>query len=123
MGIDSQGQAHPRAGGENKRLAVGEGHVAGSSPRGRGKLSAVKINGTSLRLIPARAGKTATPNAASCGSMAHPRAGGENALRASFAIADAGSSPRGRGKRQQDIAVQDLEGLIPARAGKTAPQA
>ena len=53
------------------------------------------------------------------GEGAHPRVGGENKDALAAVKGTAGSSPRGRGKRQQDVTVQDLEGLIPAWAGKT----
>ena len=50
---------------------------------------------------------------------AHPRAGGENNLPLIRGLKDDGSSPRGRGKLQEDV-FQGREGrLIPARAGKT----
>ena len=54
------------------------------------------------------------------GEGAHPRVGGENKDALAAVKGTAGSSPRGRGKRQQDVTVQDLEGLIPAWAGKTS---
>ena len=50
--------AHPRVGGENSRSPLMRAVLAGSSPRGRGKLS--QEDRTQLRdgLIPAWAGKT-----------------------------------------------------------------
>ena len=70
--------AHPRAGGENRRSARGRWSHGGSSPRGRGKPSQRSRALVSRRLIPARAGKTASSCARSRSRAAHPRAGGEN---------------------------------------------
>ena len=50
--------AHPRAGGENCLASVLSCNVAGSSPRGRGKRFGAHQTLASVRLIPARAGKT-----------------------------------------------------------------
>ena len=52
------GAAHPRTGGENTGLKVGEGWVGGSSPHGRGKHDVDYLGRPTERLIPARAGKT-----------------------------------------------------------------
>ena len=91
----------------------------GSSPRGRGKLALVQVNGAGKRLIPARAGKTLWPPSASSPSRAHPRAGGENKPSGALANIAYGSSPRGRGKRDHGRTAHRRAGLIPARAGKT----
>ena len=117
--VQRRSPAHPRAGGENWRGYSGEGSQSGSSPRGRGKLSGVWTAIQGIRLIPARAGKTRHDPPAHRGARAHPRAGGENTLRAIFAIAVAGSSPRGRGKHPTGEDRPRRCRLIPARAGKT----
>ena len=93
------GGAHPRAGGENpsERCAAAPGR--GSSPRGRGKLSARETDWPRARLIPARAGKTPWATLKT--------------------LQQAGSSPRGRGKRLTASSRCISTGLIPARAGKT----
>ena len=117
--VNWRARAHPRAGGENKRIIMGAKRSDGSSPRGRGKPRAVLRLGTERRLIPARAGKTSSPRPRISAEPAHPRAGGENAAYVGDVPNDTGSSPRGRGKRNQRICdVLDLR-LIPARAGKT----
>ena len=95
------------------------GASAGSSPRGRGKLGEGEGLPVDGRLIPARAGKTTSPGGPRGGGAAHPRAGGENRLHLVGRVQDAGSSPRGRGKRQPRAPQRTVEGLIPARAGKT----
>ena len=95
----------------------------GSSPRGRGKRAQVGGAARAHRLIPARAGKT--PSAQADGSVlsAHPRAGGENALSSAYARSSSGSSPRGRGKLRERDRLLPVDGLIPARAGKTVTRA
>ena len=95
--------------------------ATGSSPRGRGKPGRGGGRGRASGLIPARAGKTARPSTASSGSSAHPRAGGENNDVGAALAAWFGSSPRGRGKRRGKVRLPVCARLIPARAGKTAP--
>ena len=94
----------------------------GSSPRGRGKRHHAHEVGQGGRLIPARAGKTATRRAGCRSAPAHPRAGGENALDVDPTDVDDGSSPRGRGKRGGGRRTRRGGRLIPARAGKTRCQ-
>ena len=97
--INTQGKAHPRAGGENTGTLVPGVQSFGSSPRGRGKPSRARIWSTAF--------------------AAHPRAGGENTVAALALHGNAGSSPRGRGKLGR-LNWSESEGrLIPARAGKT----
>ena len=50
--------AHPRACGENEKHTSNADILAGSSPRVRGKLLILLYASNSIRLIPARAGKT-----------------------------------------------------------------
>ena len=113
-------RAHPRAGGENPTVASPEPREAGSSPRGRGKHALTTDRTKWAGLIPARAGKT--PHGPTSGrySGAHPRAGGENGPPDRGGPSPAGSSPRGRGKRQGLGVRRANGGLIPARAGKTS---
>ena len=91
--------AHPRACGENRQRATNFHETEGSSPRMRGKRSAICPSPPATWLIPAHAGKTTT--------------GVAKARRA------AGSSPRMRGKRGYGGNVGCGYGLIPAHAGKT----
>ena len=95
------------------------GRRAGSSPRGRGKRGAGIPSTLSPGLIPARAGKTLFVIGYPHGEPAHPRAGGENEYVAWLRAAQAGSSPRGRGKPLFGPFGLSGGGLIPARAGKT----
>ena len=113
-------RAHPRACGENISSRASIWSVCGSSPRVRGKPSRAPDRPGTLRLIPARAGKTpATPPAASSPG-AHPRACGENGPLPAEGMTLEGSSPRVRGKREGDGEGCGADGLIPARAGKTS---
>ena len=90
--------AHPRAGGENNDTSGLSQTANGSSPRGRGKPAAPGKIAVIRRLIPARAGKTGSPNLPTHHLTAHPRAGGENASVSLSTRESVGSSPRGRGK-------------------------
>ena len=54
---------------------------------------------------------------------AHPRVGGENAEPDGLVDPEAGSSPRGRGKRTVSVWLPYGPRLIPAWAGKTPPPA
>ena len=91
--------AHPRAGGENPRGLIISLCDCGSSPRGRGKRVEPESAFGTVRLIPARAGKTGSPTSSRISRAAHPRAGGENLSGGSAGAWSVGSSPRGRGKR------------------------
>ncbi|CCI54955.1 conserved hypothetical protein [Nostocoides jenkinsii Ben 74] len=92
--------AHPRAGGADfVRRGAGDWWM-GSSPRGRGGLGPVADQDFERGLIPARAGRTATPGLTGFPSRAHPRAGGADRL--------------------VDADLEKVRGLIPARAGRTA---
>ena len=112
-------RAHPRVGGENSLNDRRNSRPLGSSPRGRGKRVVVPLLGLLGRLIPAWAGKTDNRGGRLSGFQAHPRAGGENRAILWAASLLAGSSPRGRGKRGFVDTNRHVEGLIPARAGKT----
>ena len=111
--------AHPRVGGENVVLRQLSGVQAGSSPRGRGKLSGTQAHGVGLRLIPAWAGKTCGKSGLNTVFPAHPRVGGENDPGVFQVFEEGGSSPRGRGKPASANGRSRPPGLIPAWAGKT----
>ena len=70
-------------------------------------------------LIPTRAGKTYLQIGRASSRGAHPHAGGENFWLHWRHVTRAGSSPRGRGKRNSDHPAPQTRGLIPTRAGKT----
>ena len=115
------GASHPRMDGENLMRWRVSGPATGLSPRGRGKQTIEEGDFLVFRLIRARAGKTEQSSGQPHSWPAHPRAGGENDVSACSRSARAGSSPRGRGKRGFVDTNRHVEGLIPARAGKTAP--
>ena len=70
--------AHPRVGGENDNQQTTCYSRAGSSPRGRGKLSMADTPRFVFGLIPAWAGKTWRVRNCVPTFRAHPRVGGEN---------------------------------------------
>ena len=94
----------------------------GSSPRVRGKFSlsadSVKVKG----LIPACAGKIATPSPTLAAVRAHPRVCGENRVHVRPTPSKSGSSPRVRGKSATCAGGCTPRGLIPACAGKIGPR-
>ena len=73
--------AHPRVGGENAASRSKPSTLAGSSPRGRGKLSFRTGPLRTPGLIPAWAGKTHQVLPRTHLLTAHPRVGGENRVR------------------------------------------
>ena len=91
----------------------------GSSPRVRGKPSPSTTLRYILGLIPARAGKTPSTAASAGYWAAHPRACGENEEDGDYRKRMDGSSPRVRGKLRSTSPRRGVNGLIPARAGKT----
>ena len=105
-------RAHPRAGGENGAARDDCGQGIGSSPRGRGKPQNTLRDASRPRLIPARAGKTPRRRVERVSGAAHPRAGGENCLRAFYTVDGVGSSPRGRGKHFLTCAFIERIGQI-----------
>ena len=112
--------AHPRVGGENVITTSAGGVRPGSSPRGRGKRTSTRLQNHVHGLIPAWAGKTFSQRQCSQTESAHPRVGGENTVIGADLFADAGSSPRGRGKRSASMRRTLSLRLIPAWAGKTS---
>ena len=114
-----QSTAHPRVGGENPSCRPSYPRRSGSSPRGRGKRWPGCAESRTSGLIPAWAGKTTDLAISPHKPGAHPRVGGENQLIDEIVRSDQGSSPRGRGKRDNDVSGRRQTRLIPAWAGKT----
>ena len=112
-------RAHPRACGENGLIRGESCGGAGSSPRMRGKHHSAQLPQVAVGLIPAHAGKTRFPYPGWSARRAHPRACGENRVPRGGDRVDLGSSPRMRGKPAKTLQPLDVEGLIPAHAGKT----
>ena len=112
-------RAHPRSRGENAVLERVDGEGAGSSPLTRGKhhVSAPRVR--LVGLIPAHAGKTRRRTRFTSSRWAHPRSRGENMQPRATASSLVGSSPLTRGKHWGHHTTIDINGLIPAHAGKT----
>ena len=111
--------AHPRSRGENHFRERIRGRRRGSSPLARGKQAQLGTPVDGIRLIPARAGKTARAFPTCSRARAHPRSRGENFCTSYARSGQTGSSPLARGKRTPWGALLVRRGLIPARAGKT----
>ena len=115
--------AHPRSRGENTDPPGQEGRAAGSSPLTRGKPRGGASTPLNEGLIPAHAGKTSSPSRDRLARAAHPRSRGENGSKLTMALPLSGSSPLTRGKLLSAFIGDDILGLIPAHAGKTARRA
>ena len=110
---------HPRSHGENV-IDDGEARTGGgSSPLKRGKRPASDRGHGTAGLIPAHAGKTVTRFCPRCHARAHPRSRGENDRYGIVTERKEGSSPLTRGKHRSDVPNGNVQGLIPAHAGKT----
>ena len=114
---------HPRAGGEHTDAVVAQVRAAGSSPRGRGTPAWAGWPDEWSRFIPARAGNTSEAPPPPGDRPVHPRAGGEHVESTIRRMLPYGSSPRGRGTREDDVVVRHRARFIPARAGNTARRA
>ena len=90
---------HPRSRGENLLVVLAFVVVVGSSPLARGKPQERARRARSVRLIPARAGKTRMSCVVIDSHRAHPRSRGENVSGARRGLGGVGSSPLARGKR------------------------
>ena len=117
--LGTQQPAHPRSRGENGIAKIAQRALGGSSPLTRGKLQAIVPIIASVRLIPAHAGKTATPHKAQVTMRAHPRSRGENGIHSMSNSCRPGSSPLTRGKPPEARQRDPDDRLIPAHAGKT----
>ena len=93
--------------------------VEGSSPLARGTRPSRHPQGSTSRLIPARAGNTDSSIAPASVSAAHPRSRGEHIDNVTYAPAKGGSSPLARGTLWGTESVPIMSRLIPARAGNT----
>ena len=89
---------HPRACGANLSQIGMHSRPAGSSPRMRGKRPTVAKKAAKVRIIPAHAGQTRHDIPTSGRSPDHPRACGANMDAPIAAQLRVGSSPRMRGK-------------------------
>jgi len=109
---------HPRVGGgtlSGDTLAPPDG---GPSPRGRGNLKFLGLNGNSKRTIPAWAGEPLLPIFGVNHPRDHPRVGGGTTNIPRSARPLMGPSPRGRGNLRRDSMEEKENGTIPAWAGE-----
>ena len=111
--------AHPRSRGEHTDDAAVLAVAFGSSPLARGTLAGNRAKRDVLRLIPARAGNTASPTQTRPWASAHPRSRGEHDSRGRPPGCTRGSSPLARGTLLSDRRRVGRLRLIPARAGNT----
>ena len=91
----------------------------GSPPRVRGKLYLLRDSLDRIGITPARAGKTPLPAHSLLRTTDHPRACGENVGVEALDTTLRGSPPRVRGKQGRALNLEILDGITPARAGKT----
>ena len=85
----------------------------------RGKHFAERVVVHSRRIIPAHAGQTASSSTAASRATDHPRACGANQVGLDDLTNPDGSSPRMRGKPEEDADHPVDERIIPAHAGQT----
>ena len=112
-------EVYPRVGGGNVRLSYVSGKATGLSPRGRGKPTARSFSVSPFGSIPAWAGETRSTLPLLEQHLVYPRVGGGNIASASANPANAGLSPRGRGKLFPAGWLAACIGSIPAWAGET----
>ena len=110
---------HPRSRGVYGRGFRPCGGCGGSSPLARGLLRDAQVDGTGVRIIPARAGFTGEASVRVAGAGDHPRSRGVYQLAASHPRPGAGSSPLARGLLREIRNSLRHGGIIPARAGFT----
>ncbi len=92
---------------------------SGSSPRGRGTPQLDRRAERQARFIPAWAGNTVESLIMYVHAPVHPRVGGEHPNSRTWLRRTGGSSPRGRGTRQNHGQPGQLRRFIPAWAGNT----
>ena len=111
---------HPRSRGVYDALVAADAFAEGSSPLARGLRVPPAGDGDHVGIIPARAGFTWRRCAGSPRGWDHPRSRGVYLDVCVSIVHSDGSSPLARGLLNVPPRVQDLPGIIPARAGFTA---
>ena len=111
---------HPRSRGVYVPAGGGDEVPGGSSPLARGLLNDLSILVAQERIIPARAGSTATTTTHSWRRSDHPRSRGVYRAVCRVSVSGGGSSPLARGLLFCGLQPADGEGIIPARAGSTS---
>ena len=110
---------HPRSRGVYAGVETVQPTLGGSSPLARGLRVPAESSARPDRIIPARAGFTATPPERMCTTSDHPRSRGVYGRDGLEAVFEGGSSPLARGLRSSGRGVHDSLRIIPARAGFT----
>ena len=116
----SLGGDHPRSRGVYPAFFTWAVTVPGSSPLARGLLDLHGDSDVLVRIIPARAGFTKRAAAHRRTTQDHPRSRGVYWSMLGASSACGGSSPLARGLHSGEGRVQDVAGIIPARAGFTS---
>ena len=119
----SAARDHPRSRGVYSRTTTASICSWGSSPLARGLQPVGTADDVHGGIIPARAGFTTTASSSTVSGADHPRSRGVYPCRMRTEPACHGSSPLARGLQDDEAAFEALEGIIPARAGFTAPAA
>ena len=117
MRARSSSPVHPRARGEQSFAGGMPSSACGSSPRTRGTGTTGFRRRTPSRFIPAHAGNSRPFKRVQCAASVHPRARGEQVVRAAGHGPQHGSSPRTRGTEQQQQGGGGCFRFIPAHAG------
>ena len=112
------GRDHPRVGGEKFDSVTTILSFLGSPPRGRGKEDKPAHYCELSRITPAWAGKSPLAVVSSAPLQDHPRVGGEKTYDDDHVPGMIGSPPRGRGKAEYQAAMDTVDGITPAWAGK-----
>ena len=111
-------QVHPRERGEASGNCPSQPYSSGPSPRARGSRLRRQRGERRAGSIPASAGKPAAGRAGSATCWVHPRERGEARRAGTPSGAPSGPSPRARGSRAAEAAIERRQGSIPASAGK-----
>ena len=115
------GQDHPRSRGVYSSPASPGTPHPGSSPLARGLHRGPRGRADLVRIIPARAGFTGLAHVGGARGPDHPRSRGVYYEIGSLGMSHSGSSPLARGLRGRPVRRVRAAGIIPARAGFTAP--
>ena len=113
-------QDHPRSRGVYSTTGSTPPGTSGSSPLARGLRGAIPSVRRGSRIIPARAGFTASVWACTRAVRDHPRSRGVYGRRQHVRQSHRGSSPLARGLPVHLIGGLGVKGIIPARAGFTS---
>ena len=112
---------HPRSRGVYTQGRAYDLLKRGSSPLARGLRRLADTAGHRRRIIPARAGFTPTSRPRWTSHADHPRSRGVYPACPRCSTLSSGSSPLARGLQDAGERVGGAHGIIPARAGFTAP--